>query len=215
MIKPLVLAAISFAAAYATPATQAETVLSTLGQNYSAGWYASASDNPIALSFQTGPTQIWSLDEITLKLIVHSPSSDPLTVQLWSDLEAQPGAALTTLVPDTLNPATSGNYSYSTDVELILSAGTSYWIVLLSTSESSYNIANAPGSGSTSDEGWTVPTNNFAFSNNGGESWNAMPDGIYGFEVSATAVPEPSSYLLLGIGVAAATLAGARKRKNA
>lgn len=126
----------------------------------------------------------------------------PFTMQLMTDVGGLPGAVM-----ETWTGLTGAAPSISTatgDGSASLVAGTHYYVVLSSTANTGWNWANTD----TSDD-------LMAYSFNGGSTWSNFTAGQgqfrSAFRVNPSAVPEPASMAVLGIGAVA--LVARRRRK--
>jgi PEP-CTERM motif len=162
-----------------------------------------------AQEFNTGPIST-SLDRITVNIGDYSTGTNndlQLNAALYADNSGMPAA--TPLVTFSFNAAaipTLGfaNVEFDPVGTLNLTAGTNYWFVLSATSPSdgsgsvSWNWTNSTV---TSGPGSLPAFNN---SNDGGTTWNGPFTGSpYLIAVNGQAVPEPASWVLLGVGAAA------------
>lgn len=191
----------------ATPA-QGTTYISNLGQS-PINSSAVASDSWLALSFSTGTnTGGYLLDSIRLQMANATGGPTGFTAMLYSAIGSQefsPGNSLAAL--SGLSPIAGGTYGYFSATNLMLSPSTAYFIVLTAgtaVSDGVYEIADSNVFPLTYNPigGWHAPlgathVDNYQSSN--GLSW-----GVFGsypeFSINATAVPEPSAYVLLGLG---------------
>jgi len=151
---------------------------------------------PIGASFSSGADNL-DLVDITIGLTDGgSVGTGSTTVSLFSNNPEiggpVPGGLLATLgtIPDSQLSSTYQDYDFPQSSPIPLSAATRYWIVLTATPTSSAEWAY------TSDTGGVGVASEY-FNNSGGTQPNTT--GPYKLEVSA--VPEPSSLALLGLGL--------------
>ena len=134
------------------------------------------------------------------ELVADNGSNSPSSTVLTSFSVPTIGTATTSPYPQlTFTPNTS---------DVVLSANTNYWFVLAATGSGSYKW------------GYTGTTNaslpNYAVSDNSGASWTVTPvTGPFLIEVDSvtpvSAVPEPSSVVLIALGVPAVAIAMRRR----
>lgn len=163
--------------------------------------------------FNTGPDNLM-LTRAVLRLYTESVGgSGTFFLRLFSDNAGQPGTSLATLVSGT-NPLTTGFQGINVAFDGLsapLSANTNYWIVFGDNPgpalDLRWGVANPPGSGI----GYQTLN---AFSGNQGGSWSLQSSVATQMQLTATVVPEPGSMILGGLGLAATTIVGWRKRRS-
>jgi hypothetical protein len=151
---------------------------------------------PIGASFSNGADNL-DLVDINISLTdAGVVGTGTTTVDLYSDNPViggpEPGALLASLgsISDSSLSATYQDYDFPQSSPIPLSPSTRYWIVLASTSSSTAQWAY------TADSSGVGVASEF-FNNSGGTTANTA--GPYKLEVSA--VPEPASLALLGLGL--------------
>jgi hypothetical protein len=167
----------------------------------------------LAQGFTVGGTNT-TLKSVSLGLF--DANSTNVRLQVFASGTAGPtGTALGTVSQNVLG-TTPTLQTFVFSPNLSLTSGSSYWIVA-STLESSglfswaFNSAGDFGT-QQNTSGWSAVTNQTRLSTNSGATWaNSGADRPAGFSIQA--VPEPSTYALAGIGVAAAGLMRWRRRK--
>ena len=187
---------------------QGTIYLSSLSQT-STGSFSVGGDSWLSAAFETGNnTSGYALNSIQLGMTNASGNPSGFTVMLYSAIqngEFSPESSLDTLNGST-NPATGGIFTYAPASSLILSSDTVYFIVLTAgtaiASGAYYNWSGAsigynPIDGWKAPVGFTRPDN---YQSSDGLHWNVIPYPYPQFAVTATAVPEPSSEILLGLG---------------
>ncbi|MGH8046031.1 MAG: choice-of-anchor R domain-containing protein [Chthoniobacterales bacterium] len=147
------------------------------------------------------------LDSVTVKMDTADAMPGNFFVAIYSHATDGPGTLLQTLTGNT-NPATAGDYTY-TSSGLSLAPNTSYWVV---TGVSSGGVGGSgylwklSGDPFNFTGPWTIPATDTHITSigAGGENWRTdLPHDAYPrqFSVSATAVPEPAVFVLVGLGV--------------
>ncbi len=178
---------------------QGTTHISNLEAN-SLGYVAIASNAKLAQSFDTGANSLgYFLNSVQLSLAVPTGSPSGFTVSLFEDKDFHPGASMGTLTGST-NPSVAGIFSYEAD-NTTLSPSSKYWIVLSAQTPltiGAYYSGLASFFDYTSTGTWS--TDRFYNKSTDGLVWT---DSIVGynlkFSVAATAIPEPSITVLLGL----------------
>jgi hypothetical protein len=184
-----------------TAHSQGTVYISSLGQP-SSGSLAVGSDSWQADMFETGNNPGgYALDSIELNTT--TPSGDPsgFTVMIYlgnGGLAAPaPGSYLETLAGST-DPVPAGDFAYDS-AGLMLSPSTYYFIVLTagtSVANGAYAWSVENTAPPVSSDGW--PNGGRLLTSSDGSSWNNIP-GIPQFAVTATAVPEPDTLVLMGL----------------
>ena len=206
MKKIIIMFAVAF---FATQIIQGQgtTYISNLGY-ISTGSSSVGSDAWFAADFFTGTNAGgYALNSVQLATTDASGNPSGFTVMLYSSISGFatfPGSNLGTL-NGSLNPVSSGTYTYTPASSLALSPSTVYFIVLtagtaIANGAYGWSVTSTPSPGFNSYH-WGGEVH-FADSSNG-SSWNYV-SGTYGqFALNATAVPEPSPswLILLGSGV--------------
>lgn len=180
--------------------------------NYSTG------AGPIAESFTTSSSAVYlPYTAFTFDLAATSPSDGfSVAVALFTSAGSGPGktslgaihpdvqlASLGTIADSSLS-TTPSLVSVSASQALLLSANTTYWVELSSASGSAdweYDAAASGGLGTTGEYSW----------NNYGGISRAGLISAHGGDMMQVAVPEPSSLLVLGLGLIGL---GAIRRRN-
>ncbi|HTF63197.1 MAG TPA: choice-of-anchor R domain-containing protein [Edaphobacter sp.] len=152
-------------------------------------------DSWLTASFGTGAAS-YKLTDVTL-LMLSDFNIGTAQVGLYSDVEGEPGTLLSTLRSPASYSTTLANTIF-TDSGYGLSANSTYWIVLQSVSGSfqwAFTDDNT-GSGVGFRAAW-------GSSENVGATWFTSALQPMQMRVDASAVPEPSSIVLLGLGLLA------------
>jgi hypothetical protein len=200
--------AVAFLAPQIAPAQGTITYLSNLGQP-STGSLAVGSNSWLAAGFVTGSnTGAYLLDSIQLALPDASGNPSNFTAMIYT------GGGFTGIFPvsslgtldGSLSPVSSGVYTYTDDSNITLSPNGYYFIVLTGGTA----VANGAYEWSLTDTysynpsgGWGVLSNEGQvaayYKSSQGTSWIGQFADIQ-FAINATAIPEPSSEILLGLG---------------
>ncbi len=183
---------------------QGTIYLSNLGQP-STGSQPVGSDSWLAANFLTGNNAGgYLLNSVQLAMSDASGSPSSFTVMLYSgtgSTSVLPGSSLGTLT-GSLNPVTSGIYTYTPDSSLTLSAHTPYFIVLTAATaiaNGAYWLSECAFPPSSSGN-WGAD-NAVIQSSDGISGWLPTPYlGIAQFAITATPVPEPGVLSLFGLG---------------
>jgi hypothetical protein len=202
--------AISATALLAPQVAQAQgtmTYLSNLGQP-STGSRAVGTNSWLAMEFHTGNnTGGYLLDSIQFALTDASGNPSNFTAMIYTEVGfdgAFPGSSLGTL-DGSLSPVSSGVYTYTDDSSITLSPNDYYFIVLTAGTtvvNGAYEWSLAGANSYNPTGGWGVEGGNSTafFSSINGSSWNPIGFSFPQFAINATAIPEPSSEILLGLG---------------
>jgi len=202
MVDLIVVATAVFAPA--TARCQGTVYVSNLGQP-SVGSGAVGSDSWLAAEISTGGNPGgYVFDSLQLAMTPATGNPSDFMVQLYTSEQYAggfaPGSSITTLTGST-DPATAGLYTYTAS-GLALPSFHSYFIVLTAgtpIASGSYAWSYENASPATTSGGW----NGGGYSQaSDGINWNAgfgnPPDQLQ-FDVTATAVPEPDTLVLMGL----------------
>ncbi len=168
---------------------------------------------PLADSFSTG-TSSFTMNEVALSLVSMGNTNGSITVSLLSDSAGSPGSLLTTIGtlgdPNNLVVTT---YDFSSFTPVLLAANTRYWIELTSNIQDPNNLNGQYWTFSNDLSGPGV-ANEFNLSTTGTVQANAVNSpyqmGVFG--MASNVIPEPTSVVLLGIGLVA--IAGCGRFRN-
>lgn len=148
------------------------------------------------------------LTNVTLKITAVLATGGTFVVKIYSNSAGKPSVSLGTLSGST--PTTSGNFAYTTG-GINLSASTPYWVVIEGTGVGQYQ--QSATSSPTVTGGWSISSGS-AFSSDSGVSW--VNSDAFGYRtqvsLSATAVPEPSTYAVLAGALSLGYVAWRRRR---
>ena len=191
---------------------RADVYVSTLDQA-PIGSLNIGSDYWVGTSFITGTNPGgYVLDSVQLQMNSLMGTPGDFSVSIYNQAGPPvfgPGTNLANL--GGVNPSAAGLYSYSgTDVSLLPS--TPYFVVATSDAlltEGYYLGSTGFGNSERSDDGWII--NLGFFSSADGQNWQYARQSTFRMAVAATAVPEPSTFVLIGLG---GLWLGARFRKR-
>lgn len=161
---------------------------------------------PLADSFSTG-SSAFDLTSLTVALS-GTPSAGTITAFLLSDSSTTPGSVLEEIGSISEGGVTAVPGFYALSTSYVLSPDTRYWIELTSAD----NSVNWDWS---FDNSGTGVAGEFLANFQGGSEWIVFPNdnGPYQMNVSGTsAVPEPSSIVLLFAGLTAILCLAFRRR---
>jgi hypothetical protein len=124
-------------------------------------------------------------------------------LSLYSNNAGQPGINLGNLSGSS-NPSVAGTYTY-TESSLTLSPATSFWVVGTAATtfpNGSFLWGDTASPNYVSSGGWTINDSTRDISHDDGSTWAAFGVSLLRFDVTATAVPEPQTLTLIGLGLA-------------
>jgi hypothetical protein len=166
--------------------------------NTQTSWGNIQSGNWRAGSFTTDNAS-YTLDSVTVRIHDFAfDDSSALFFSIWNDSSGTPGSEVTNgLLSGAANPF-DGDFAYTTTDSVFLAPNTTYWIV--SGTEGGGRASWSISSDENQTGNWTIGSMG-AVSSTLGASWSTHDSYDYQFSVSASAVPEPSTYaLLMGLG---------------
>jgi hypothetical protein len=181
---------------------QGTLYISNLGQTPT-GSAAIGSDAWIAQAIITGTNANgYSLNSIQLLMDAASGSPSGFNVSIYSSLSGQPQSDLGNLAGS--DPLSGGIFNYTAS-GLDLSSSTSYFVVVTAATpvaQGAYVWSGANGFTYFGDERWAFPDT--YYSSTDGSSWSRhIRRNVFQMAIYATEVPEPATYALLGLGLAA------------
>jgi len=176
---------------------------------------------PLADSFFTGATG-YTLTDVTLSLVLQGSATGSIAVELLSDSSTSPGSILATI--GTINDSAVGfdpaNYDFAVSPTIALAAMTRYWIEVVdgggpSASSIAWTWANdLSGTGVLTSGGgeYNVNAASQAVEQN---SLSNLPYQMGVFGTPSSVIPEPSSVVLLGLGLGAIAAVGRYRGRRA
>lgn len=202
MKKSIFVAIVLAAEVFAPSFVQAQGTLyvSNVGQTPTAS-AAIGSDAWIAQEFYTGTDSSgYTLNSIQLLMNAASGSPSGFSVSLYSYSNTGPGSDLGSL--NGSDPSAGGVFTYTAS-GLTLSPYTSYFIVLTAATPEAQGAYDwSAANGFTDSNQWEIFASYSSSSN--GSSWTGHARTIaFQMAIYATEVPEPATYALAGLGLAA------------
>ena len=174
---------------------QGVTYVSNLGEP-STGSQAVGSDSWFAVSFRTGANANgYQLNSVQLFMDQASGNPNGFTIALYNGNGSFPGDSFGNLIG--FEPLTPGIFTFS-NPGIVLPPSTSYFIVATAAApvaQGSYQWRTASGAGEFYGNGWIRGAAHYYSPN--GSSWTVNRESSFQFAINATAVPEPSSLVLL------------------
>ncbi|WP_165072731.1 choice-of-anchor R domain-containing protein [Paludisphaera rhizosphaerae] len=188
-------------------AAQADIILADNLSQTTGGADAVTGASWLAASFQTDGSA-YSLSSLTLDL-ARTSIGGSVVVDLYTDGDLEPGSLLATYSADSSISTTASPIVFSI-YDMILSANTTYWVVLRAvTGEFEWSWASSNlGSG----VGFSTTT---AMSDDAGSTWFTADSYPYQMSVTAAAVPEPGSIALAALGAVCVVPVLRRARRRA
>jgi hypothetical protein len=176
------------------------TFLSNLGQTSSSS-LSVADDSWVAASFLAGTNSGgYMLNSIQLFMSASIGTSTGFTVSVNDNVGGGiPGGSIGGLTES--DPQTAGVFSYSSP-GIFLQPATQYHIVVSSgtvTNQGAFKWRISNSSSFTATDGWSL-NSSYLISFDHGTPWGGGNRSPMQFAINATAIPEPSSLALLGLG---------------
>ena len=173
----------------------------------------------VAQAFTTGDSSpLYSINSITLLMLDGEDTTDaPMVLRLYSSSGNQLGAQVAATFQMTGDPSanTAGLKVWTPDSAVPLQGSTKYWVALTTLTtvgEYAWGFTNSTTYSST--DNWGIPaTFTYALSENLGGEWDYLDGLPQQISIDASAVPEPSSWALLALGVTAFGLVSSRQRR--
>ena len=139
-------------------------------------------------SFTTGSGSYgYTLNSVTLRFAQITSATPPnnLFVRLYNDNSGNPGSEITsfTFTNSGSITTTTANNIFTLSTPQILSANTTFWLVVGSGS-GQYVWALTNSVNETGEPGWSIGNNSAFFSPNGGGSWTPYPNNSFQFSVN-------------------------------
>ena len=138
----------------------------------------------------------------SIDTLVNLRGSNMLLIAIYGDAAGSPGSQIgTALTFDSMTElGTYDRQHYLSDGTITLLPTTDYWFVFGSSGGGNPNYQATPNLMNT---GPFIINNTQAISFNSGSNWTVIsPDDSVKFEIAATAIPEPGTLALFGLGLA-------------
>jgi hypothetical protein len=181
------------------------TVLSNFDQT-TAGSLAVGSDSWLATVFRTGTNASgYALDSIQLGMADASGTPSGFTAMVYNGIFGGTGieGSIGTL-DGSLNPAAGGIYTFTPDSNLMLSANTSYYVVLTAgttVANGAYEWSYAGTSSYNPIGGWSSSGDTWSSTNGRVSALSWQPTSSFTqFAINVTDAPEPGVLGLFGLG---------------
>lgn len=162
--------------------------------------------------FQTGNNPGgYVLDSIQVQMAAASGTPSGFTLSFFSALNGVPSQYLGVLT-GSANPATADLYSYDASaLNLTLAPSCDYFVVESAANPSSQGSYewDAAAHDTGGEDGWQDLS--LAFSNDQGNDWTRTGRTAYEMAITATAIPEPSTWVLCLLGGGVFAIAPKRK----
>jgi len=200
LYKQIALAAI--ACVLVVPTLRADTYVTNLADTTTSYFSMNSTGQPdwVASQFTTDASATsFTLSSVPIYIYDTVSPGSPFSVQVFSNVAGAPGSALGTLSGNSAPPI-AGTYTY-TATGISLNSSTSYWVVAELTGGSTYRWASTTDAATGT---WTIVPD-VLISSDSGTVWTAplTSPGSMQYDVVAEAVPEPSTYAMLGLGIPA------------
>lgn len=221
----LSMSAFALLVSLAAPRADAALVVSNLDNTLGDAWTigsngADLTDSPVANRFTTGSGPGWHLDSVVLRLGLFelATATGDISVYLAADDVGLPGTSLTTF-PGVAPTLPVQDFILLPDSPTTLAPNTDYWLVTSADVDDGYQWNFTEDTGQTGLPGWLI----------GDTAWGGFPAGNWTplilppgatpaptlFQVNASAVPEPSTAAMFGIGMALVGLGMFRRNRRA
>ena len=158
------------------------------------------SDSWVAQYFTTGTNADgYILNSVQLLMGAASGNPNGFTVSIYSSPgNGAPGSSLGSLSGS--DPAAGGLFTYTTS-GIMLSPSTLYFVVVTAATpaaQGAYDWSAVFGNSNRSGDGWIISAGYYGSSD--GSSWQFSRDDTFQLAIYATAIPEPATLALAGLG---------------
>ncbi len=166
-----------------------------------------------AVSFTTSGTA-FNVSSVTFTLINYISSTDTaiVTFRLDDGSDAPSATVFASLTAPVSESNSAGNFVFTPISAITMAGNTKYWLVIAAGSET--ETFSWMRSNPVEEPTGTATFGSQEISENGGATWQAGDSGAHSFQVNGSAVPEPSTVALVGLGAGAVLLAHRRRRRS-
>jgi hypothetical protein len=162
----------------------------------------------------TLPAQGFSIDSVTLNLRDYTSEQDTPIIGFYTDDKGEPGTLIGSPLKNPFSSSSSdADFTFFPDGKLTLDPNETYWVLVTSASGSFWWNASGGDSSASPAPFGAASFDCYKIGLNYGEVY-VEDKPVPSFTIRATAVPEPSQYAIIGLGILLYTL-GRHKQLHA